>query len=100
MIAAVASDRSSASVARIDVRLPIEADRDRFVDLFRDEAFMVFSGGALREIEAHASFERMLLDAGNCPSDSGSGQSWMTALATCTAFEPADWSRYAGWAPR
>jgi len=63
----VVSDRPSASVTRIEVRLPIEADRARFVDLFRNEAFMVFSGGALREAEAHARFERMLANAGELP---------------------------------
>ena len=29
---------------RLEVRLPVAADRERFVQLFRDERFMVFSG--------------------------------------------------------
>jgi hypothetical protein len=31
--------------ARLEVRLPREADRNRFVELFRDPEFMVFSDG-------------------------------------------------------
>lgn len=48
---------------RVDVRLPTEVDRGRFVKLFGDEAFMVFSAGALTEAEAHARFDRMLVNA-------------------------------------
>jgi RimJ/RimL family protein N-acetyltransferase len=42
------------------VRLPVEDDRARFVELFCDDAFMVFSNGTLHEPEAHARFDRML----------------------------------------
>lgn len=49
--------------SRIEVRLPIEADRARFVEFFCDDAFMVFSDGTLRENEAHARFDRMLANA-------------------------------------
>ena len=46
--------------SRVEVRLPTEADRPRFVELFCDDAFMVFSDGTLHENEAHARFDRML----------------------------------------
>ncbi len=49
------------------MRLPTEADRGRFVELFCDEAFMVFSAGALTEVEAHARFDRMLVNAAALP---------------------------------
>lgn len=49
--------------SRVEVRLPTEADRSRFVELFCDDAFMVFSDGTLRESEAHARFDRMLVNA-------------------------------------
>jgi RimJ/RimL family protein N-acetyltransferase len=46
--------------ARLELRLPAEADRARFVELFGDEEFMVFSGGVLTPAAAHARFDRML----------------------------------------
>jgi RimJ/RimL family protein N-acetyltransferase len=49
--------------ARLNVRLPTEADRTRFVGLFRDADFMVFSSGVLDEEAAHRRFDRMLLNA-------------------------------------
>ena len=63
----MASEDASSSLARVDVRLPAEADRDRFVELFCDEEFMVFSPGALREAEAHARYNRMLANAADLP---------------------------------
>ncbi|HUW02228.1 MAG TPA: GNAT family N-acetyltransferase [Acidimicrobiales bacterium] len=45
---------------RLRVRLPVEADRTSFVELFCDEAFMVFSGGVLDATAAHARFDQML----------------------------------------
>jgi RimJ/RimL family protein N-acetyltransferase len=47
------------TTARLLVRLPREADRDRFVELFCDEEFMVFSG-VLTEGEAQARFDHMV----------------------------------------
>jgi RimJ/RimL family protein N-acetyltransferase len=44
---------------RLLVRPPREADRDRFVELFRDEDFMVFSG-VLTENEAEERFDHMV----------------------------------------
>jgi RimJ/RimL family protein N-acetyltransferase len=49
--------------SRLEVRPPTEADRPRFVELFCDDAFMVFSAGALGKTEAHARFDRMLANA-------------------------------------
>lgn len=45
---------------RLEIRLPVEADRERFVQLFRDESFMVFSGGVLDSDGAHRRFDEML----------------------------------------
>ena len=48
---------------RLEIRLPIESDRERFVELFTDEDFMVFSGGVLSPAAAHARFDQMLVRA-------------------------------------
>jgi RimJ/RimL family protein N-acetyltransferase len=45
---------------RLEVRLPRESDRTRFVQLFCDEDFMVFSG-ALTTDAAHQRFDEMLI---------------------------------------
>ncbi|MHB1486642.1 MAG: GNAT family N-acetyltransferase [Acidimicrobiales bacterium] len=47
--------------ARLELRLPVEEDRARFVRLFCDEAFMVFSAGVLDRQAASQRFDRMLL---------------------------------------
>ena len=57
------SPASPAQSGRVEVRPPNEADRGRFVELFGDDAFMVFAGGALSKAEAHARFDRMLANA-------------------------------------
>lgn len=44
---------------RLEVRLPAEGDRERFVQLFGDEDFMVFSG-VLDVDSAHRRFDEML----------------------------------------
>jgi RimJ/RimL family protein N-acetyltransferase len=46
--------------ARLEIRLPDEEDRERFVELFSDEAFMVFSGGVLDDEGANHRFDGML----------------------------------------
>jgi RimJ/RimL family protein N-acetyltransferase len=48
---------------RLEVRLPVESDRGRFVELFGDEAFMVFSGGVLGPDAAQRRFDEMLVRA-------------------------------------
>jgi RimJ/RimL family protein N-acetyltransferase len=53
------SDRAAVRTARLLVRPPREADRDRFVGLFRDEAFMVHAG-VLTEQEAGDRFDHMV----------------------------------------
>jgi RimJ/RimL family protein N-acetyltransferase len=45
---------------RLEIRLPEEEDRERFVQLFGDRAFMVFSGGVLDHDAANRRFDRML----------------------------------------
>jgi RimJ/RimL family protein N-acetyltransferase len=61
------SDLGGVSTARLLVRLPREADRDRLVELFCDENFMVFSPGALTEEEANDKFDHMVAVCGTVP---------------------------------
>jgi len=49
------------------VRPPREEDRDRFVALFRDPDFMVFSDGVHDLASAHARFDGMLRTAREVP---------------------------------
>jgi RimJ/RimL family protein N-acetyltransferase len=50
----------SAETSRLVVRAPVEADRGRFVELFTDEAFTVFSDGVHDITSANERFDRML----------------------------------------
>ena len=52
---------------RLEVRLPSAADRPRFVELFRDDGFMVFSGGPLHLDAANQRFDDMLERAAEIP---------------------------------
>jgi RimJ/RimL family protein N-acetyltransferase len=52
--------QASALTPRLQVRCPTELDRPRFVELFCDDTFMLFSGGPLAVDQAHARFDRML----------------------------------------
>ena len=52
---------------RLELRLPEEPDRERFVELFGDEDFMVFSGGTLSRDDAEDRFDRMLARAAELP---------------------------------
>ena len=52
---------------RLEVRHPVEADRLRLVQLFTDEAFMVFSDGVMSEAEANARFDRMVARCAEVP---------------------------------
>jgi RimJ/RimL family protein N-acetyltransferase len=54
------SDLDAVMTARLLVRPPREADRDRFVELFRDEDFMVFFSRVLTEEEANDRFDHMV----------------------------------------
>jgi RimJ/RimL family protein N-acetyltransferase len=54
------SDPGAVTTARLLVRLPREADRDRLVELFCDEDFMVFSPGVLTETAANDKFDHMV----------------------------------------
>jgi RimJ/RimL family protein N-acetyltransferase len=45
---------------RLEIRRTEERDRDRFVELFCDEEFMVFSAGVLTLADAHERFDEML----------------------------------------
>jgi len=44
----------------LEVRPPQELDRARFVELFCNEDFMIFSGQARTEAAAHRRFDHML----------------------------------------
>jgi RimJ/RimL family protein N-acetyltransferase len=52
---------------RLELRLPVEADRGCFVELFQDPAFMAFSAGAHDVASAHARFDDMLRTADAVP---------------------------------
>ena len=52
---------------RLELKPPEEQDRTRFVELFCDEAFMVFSGGVLDPASAHRRFDEMLQRAHELP---------------------------------
>ena len=52
---------------RLEIRPPREEDRARFVELFRDPDFMIFSDGVHDLDSAHARFDRMLQTATEVP---------------------------------
>jgi RimJ/RimL family protein N-acetyltransferase len=52
---------------RLELRLPREADRERFVELFCDPDFMVFSAGVHDVAGAQARFDEMLRTATELP---------------------------------
>lgn len=52
---------------RLELRPPEEGDRSRFVELFCDDDFMVFSGGTHTPESASARFDRMLERAAELP---------------------------------
>jgi RimJ/RimL family protein N-acetyltransferase len=52
---------------RLELRLPNEGDRDRFVELFCDSDFMTFSAGVHDLPSAHARFDGMLSSAIELP---------------------------------
>ncbi len=52
---------------RLVLRAPVEDDRDRFVELFTDETFTVFSGGVHDRASANARFDGMLSLAAAVP---------------------------------
>jgi RimJ/RimL family protein N-acetyltransferase len=52
---------------RLEVRLPVESDRRRFVELFQDPQFMEFSAGVHDLASANARFDVMLRTAERVP---------------------------------
>ena len=52
---------------RLELRPPQEPDRPRFVELFCDDGFMVFSSGVLDEDAANRRFDEMLVRAAEIP---------------------------------
>ncbi|MEM8621080.1 MAG: GNAT family N-acetyltransferase [Actinomycetota bacterium] len=51
---------SAVETGRLIIRPPVEADRDRFVELFTSVSFTVFSDGVHDTTSANARFDRML----------------------------------------
>ncbi len=58
---------STVETDRLIIRPPVENDRSRFVELFTDEAFTVFSGGVHDVGSANTRFDRMLALASAVP---------------------------------
>jgi RimJ/RimL family protein N-acetyltransferase len=58
-VATLAFDKTVVTT-RLEVRPPREADRVRFIELFGDDAFMVFSSPPLTEEAADRRFDHML----------------------------------------
>ncbi|MEO1059277.1 MAG: GNAT family N-acetyltransferase [Actinomycetota bacterium] len=52
---------------RLVVRAPLEADRERFIELFTDEAFMVFATDSLDADSANSRFDAMVAFARSVP---------------------------------
>jgi RimJ/RimL family protein N-acetyltransferase len=52
---------------RLEVRSPVEPDRARFVELFCDPDFMVFSGEVYDAARANLRFDEMLVRAAELP---------------------------------
>ena len=52
---------------RLEVRPPLETDRARFVELFCDDDFMVFSDGTCTTESANTRFDEMLSNAAELP---------------------------------
>src|SRR6185437_5397363 len=66
--AAISASRMAAMLTeRLEVRPPREHDRARFIELFRDEDFMVFSDGVHSIESAHARYDVMLQNAAEVP---------------------------------
>ena len=57
-VATLAFDKTVVTT-RLEVRPPREADRVRFIELFGDDAFMVFSSPPLTEEAADRRFDHM-----------------------------------------
>lgn len=52
---------------RLEIRPAVEVDRARFLEMFSDEAFMVYSGGVPDVVAANARFDRMMERATEFP---------------------------------
>ena len=57
----------TAETDRLTIRPPVESDRRRFVELFTDPAFTVFSDGVHDIDSANARFDRMLVVSSSVP---------------------------------
>jgi RimJ/RimL family protein N-acetyltransferase len=60
MISPMLEPSNSLTTERLVVRHPAGSDRARFVELFCDERFMVFSNAAMSQAQANRRFDRML----------------------------------------
>jgi RimJ/RimL family protein N-acetyltransferase len=79
---------------RLEIRLPTEEDRDRFVALFCDEEFMVFSAGVRGPDAAHRRFDEMLIRADELPFAKQPVIERATGLII--GYSGADWFHFEG----
>jgi RimJ/RimL family protein N-acetyltransferase len=76
------------------VRPVVEADRQRFVEFFGDEDFMVFADGVLSPDEAGARFDRMIA---RCAEISFAKQTIVEiSSGTVVGYTGVDWIEAAG----
>ena len=80
--------------SRLEVRLPVENDRKRFVELFHDEGFMVFSSGVQGVAGANRRFDKMLVRAEELPF--AKQPVIERATGTIIGYSGASWHEFEG----
>jgi len=75
--------------SRLEIRLPVDADRGRFVELFCDDGFMAFSTGVLDADGANRRFDHMLALADELPF--AKQPVIERATGTIIGYSGADW---------
>jgi RimJ/RimL family protein N-acetyltransferase len=80
--------------SRVEVRLPAEDDRERLVQLWRDEGFMIFAGGVLDADAANRRFDKMLLRAEELPF--AKQPAIELATGVIIGYAGADWFEFEG----
>lgn len=79
---------------RLEVRLPRESDRGRFVQLFCDDEFMIFSSGVLTPDGAHRRFDQMLTRGTELPF--AKQPVIERSTGTIVGYAGVDWFRFEG----
>jgi RimJ/RimL family protein N-acetyltransferase len=97
-------DPTVLTTPRLLLRLPAEADRDRFTELFCNEDFMVFYPGFLTEEEAGDRFDHMIAVCRAIPFGKQPAVELPSGLVVgytgvdCIDFEGKTWLEWdAGW---